>query len=133
MGNYGLDYVILNMHARELLKDDNLEEAMQLVIDFIEKHLPKLAFTFPQKYAISVSAKIARINRATQLGLLDWSTTNAERSQLLGAILDLLELLERGNNEIERRGSPHISGPPVILMIESTLERLERVLKVGSM
>lgn len=128
MDIYRPDFMVLKWRVLELLRADDIETALRLMLDFIGLHLPEITSGYPQSWGITLSARLTRINRGYQQGQIMWEKWDSERSKTIQATLDLLGQLELGKQEIEKRNYPHISGLPAILGIDRALERLELLL-----
>lgn len=123
-------FLTFKYSIEELLKKDQIEEALKQVFQFIEKNQPYYQTKLPTSKFIVLSATLYRQKKAFSLGLIEWDLTNRIRSQLVKECLEMMDIIDEDIKEFyDKRNYPSIGGFPRIFGLPTALENIENLLQ----
>lgn len=130
MEDYYFGFQSSKQKVKELLKEDDIEGAVFQIFDFIESNRLYFEDNLPESISIRVTATLARLKSAFNLGLIEWDKVNKIRSNLIDECLSILEILEKDiiEGRYERRSKQNMEGLPQLFRIASLLEKVESLL-----
>jgi hypothetical protein len=130
MENHYPAFMALQIQVHELLKRDDIENALLQIFAFLEANQAYIRSRVPESKAIGISATSARLKQAFILGIIEWELTSRIRANLIEECLTLLEYLRREVEDggYEKRNYPHIGSFPHLFVVKDALERIETLL-----